>query len=105
MKDFERSKYLLQRDPFLAIALQKVLASKAAICIYFRTDMGKQVFGKQDHEVGKDESGLSGSLSFGEAKLPAFPVRSAHGCFAWLTSPLALRRWQRDAAHSGRGKR
>lgn len=65
-----------------------------------RTDAGRQLFGKQDHEINKDESGLSGSVSFGEAKLLAFPVRSARGCFAWLTSPLALRRWQRDAGRN-----
>ncbi len=63
-----------------------------------RSETGRQLFGKQDHEVGEDEAGLSGSISFGEAKLLAFPVRSARGCFAWLTSPLALRRWQRDDA-------
>jgi len=62
-----------------------------------RTDTGKQLFGKQDHEIGKDESGQAGAVSFGEARLLAFPVRSGRGCFAWLTSPLALRRWQRDA--------
>lgn len=62
-----------------------------------RTDAGRQLFGKQDHEIAKNESGQAGAISFGEAKLLAFPVRSARGCFAWLTSALALRRWQRDA--------
>ena len=62
-----------------------------------RTDTGTCLFGKQDHEIGKNECGQAGAISFGEAKLLAFPVRSARGCFAWLTSPLALRRWQRDA--------
>ena len=32
-----------------------------------------------------------------EAKLLAFPVRSLAGCFAWLTCPAALKRFQRDA--------
>jgi len=68
-----------------------------------RTDTGRQLFGKQDHEVGKDESGLSGSVSFGEAKLLAFPVRSAKGCFAWITSRLALERWSRDTGASLKG--
>lgn len=63
-----------------------------------RTDVGRQIFGKQDHEIGANELGQSGSISFGEAKLLAFPVHSAHGCFAWLTSPLVLRRWQRDSS-------
>jgi CRISPR-associated protein Cmr4 len=62
-----------------------------------RTDTGKRLFGKQDHEIDKDESAQAGAVSFGEGKLLAFPVRSGRGCFAWLTSPLALRRWQRDS--------
>ena len=65
-----------------------------------RTQVGRILFGKQDHEIGKDESGQAGAISFGEAKLLAFPVRSGCGCFAWLTSPLALLRWQRDANYA-----
>lgn len=38
----------------------------------------------------------AGSLMIGEGKLLAFPVRSAKGCFAWITSPLALERYARD---------
>lgn len=38
----------------------------------------------------------AGALLVGEAKLLAFPVRSAKGCFAWLTCPLALSRLARD---------
>ena len=40
----------------------------------------------------------AGSLVIGEGKLLAFPVRSAKGCFAWITSPLALERYARDVA-------
>ncbi len=47
---------------------------------------------------GSDESdkASAGALLVGEAKLLAFPVRSAKGCFAWLTCPLALSRLARD---------
>lgn len=38
----------------------------------------------------------AGRLSFGEAKLLAFPVRSAKGSFAFATCPLALERFQRE---------
>jgi CRISPR-associated protein Cmr4 len=38
----------------------------------------------------------AGSLLFTEARLLAFPVRSAKGSFAWITCPLILRRAQRD---------
>lgn len=39
----------------------------------------------------------AGSLSFGEAKLVAFPVRSAKGAYALAVSPLSLARLKRDA--------
>jgi CRISPR-associated protein Cmr4 len=55
-----------------------------------RTEAGRQIFG---HEKTDDPNARSGSISFGEAKLLAFPVRSAKGCFAWVTSRLALERW------------
>jgi CRISPR-associated protein Cmr4 len=47
---------------------------------------------------GSDDANHSfaGSLQFSEAKLLAFPVRSAKGSFAWITSPLILRRAARD---------
>lgn len=38
----------------------------------------------------------AGLVQIMEAKLLAFPVRSLAGCFAWLTCPAALRRFQRD---------
>lgn len=41
-----------------------------------------------------DEGG--GSLTFTDLRLLCFPVRSYTGTFAWVTSPLALRRWVRD---------
>lgn len=45
------------------------------------------IFGKQDD---------AGKLTFGEAKLLAFPVRSAKGSFAFITCPLALERFLRE---------
>ena len=44
---------------------------------------------------GKDAS--AGHISFGEARLVAFPVRSAKGAFALAVSPLTLSRLNRDA--------
>ncbi len=38
----------------------------------------------------------AGCVQIMEAKLLAFPVRSLAGCFAWLTCPAALERYQRD---------
>jgi CRISPR-associated protein Cmr4 len=58
-----------------------------------RTTLGRDLFG---HEKPEDDDAKSGSIAFGEAKLLAFPVRSAKGCFAWVTSSLILERWKRD---------
>lgn len=55
-----------------------------------RNSQGNELLGTTDAEQ-------SGTISFGEGKLLAFPVRSAKGCFAWVTSPMVLRRWLRDA--------
>jgi CRISPR-associated protein Cmr4 len=46
---------------------------------------------------GDGETFAAGKISFGEARLLAFPVRSAKGAFALATSALALRRYARDA--------
>ncbi len=42
-------------------------------------------------------SEYAGAVSFGDARLLCLPVRSLHGVFAWVTSPLALDRYRRDA--------
>jgi CRISPR-associated protein Cmr4 len=57
-----------------------------------------------DDPFGKGGTGdkvfTAGKISFGEARLLAFPVRSAKGAFALATSPLALQRFARDAGLS-----
>jgi len=43
-----------------------------------------------------DKHASAGALQFSEARLLAFPIRSAKGSFAWITSPLLLQRAVRD---------
>jgi len=43
-----------------------------------------------------DTHAAAGSLQFSEARLLAFPIRSARGSFAWITCPLMLQRATRD---------
>ncbi len=43
------------------------------------------------------EGQKAGKVMVGEARVLAFPVRSARGMFAWVTSPLALERFKRDS--------
>ncbi len=56
-----------------------------------RSADGKWLFGETDAN-----NAAAGALQFCEARLLAFPVRSARGSFAWITCPLILRRAVRD---------
>lgn len=47
---------------------------------------------------GDDASGFAGSLSVGDARLAAFPLRSLRGTFAWVSCPTALERLAIDLA-------
>ncbi len=47
-----------------------------------------------------DSAAAAGSLQFSEARLLAFPIRSARGSFAWITCPLMLQRAARDGVIS-----
>lgn len=51
------------------------------------------------HANGESDSSKfrAGALLIGEARVLCFPVRSAKGCFVWITCPLALARYARDA--------
>jgi CRISPR-associated protein Cmr4 len=59
----------------------------------------KVLFGAADtvQEGGeKKQVSNAGCVQIMEAKILAFPVRSLAGCFAWLTCPAVLERFQRD---------
>jgi len=49
------------------------------------------LFGSDDAE-----NAAAGALLFSEARLLAFPIRSARGSYAWITCPLMLQRAARD---------
>jgi CRISPR-associated protein Cmr4 len=46
---------------------------------------------------GGDNDASAGSLVFSDAFIVCLPVRSFYGTFAWITSPMALRRFRRRA--------
>jgi CRISPR-associated protein Cmr4 len=43
-----------------------------------------------------DKPAFAGSLLFSEARVLAFPIRSAKGSYAWITCPMMLQRAKRD---------
>lgn len=59
--------------------------------------MARKIFGDN---TTKGENACAGKVFFGEAKLLAFPIRSAKGCFAFITCPLAMQRFLRDTGKS-----
>ncbi len=59
--------------------------------------LGETVLNDLFGQGGAEEIFLAGKVSFGEARLLAFPVRSAKGAFALATSALTLQRFARDA--------
>jgi CRISPR-associated protein Cmr4 len=52
--------------------------------------------------AGDNDGTSAGALSFTDARVLAFPVRSLKGVFAWVTCPQALQRWSRDAGLVGK---
>jgi len=62
--------------------------------------IGDAIISKLFGKGGTDNDFRSGDISFGEARLVAFPVRSAKGAFALAVSPLTLRRLARDGGWS-----
>ena len=58
-----------------------------------------RLFGNDTAERDKEKL-YAGCVIVTDARLLAFPVRSLAGCFAWLTCPLALQRYQRDTGET-----
>ncbi|WP_010478235.1 type III-B CRISPR module RAMP protein Cmr4 [Thermococcus zilligii] len=56
------------------------------------------IFGPPTEKAGEH----AGAISVGDAKILLFPVRSARGVFAYVTSPLVLERFKRDMELAGK---
>jgi CRISPR-associated protein Cmr4 len=83
-------------------AIKGVLADEYNDAQHKRTADGEIIFGKTGDAKKADGSAdmSAGAISFGEARLLAFPLRSAKGSFALATCPLALARYGRDAGRA-----
>lgn len=69
----------------------RVKAKKEGDKTVLETSDAAWLFGSDDAN-----NAWAGALQFSEAKLLAFPIRSARGSFAWITCPLILCRAERD---------
>jgi CRISPR-associated protein Cmr4 len=91
----------VQRERHTGFPIVPGSSIKGVLRDYFEADENQKA--EVDKLFGKGDDGedfTAGQISFSEAKLLAFPVRSAKGTFALATSPLALRRYARDAGLS-----
>src|SRR5438093_7184204 len=88
----------IQREPHTRIPIVPGSALKGVLRDRDEFDAATKarLFG---HEFGETDSAKfkAGELLIGEARVLCFPVRSAKGSFAWITCPLALARYVRDA--------
>src|SRR6266540_173056 len=73
-------------------------AVKGVLSSHFGADRDRETTPalKAAFGTGGEENANAGSLVFADARLVCMPVRSLYGTFAWVTSPLALERLQRD---------
>ncbi len=58
------------------------------------SNLANRMFGRAVSDTQSEMK--AGTLLIGEARVLAFPVRSAKNAFAWLTSPITLARFARD---------
>ncbi len=87
----------VQRERHTGFPIIPGSSIKGVLRDFFQVDdSGNAAFGRV--ATGKDDPGQAGAISFSEAKILLFPVRSAKGAFALATCPLALGRFKRDAS-------
>ena len=84
--------------PFLPGSLVKGVLRQAARDAHLDREEIISAFGPETENAAEHR----GALVLSDASLLALPVRSHFGGFAWVTSPLLLRRLARDAREAGR---
>lgn len=55
----------------------------------------KDVFGEEPND-GKRKNLQAGAVSFSDARILLFPVKSMRGIFVWVTCPCVIKRWNRE---------
>ena len=85
----------------LSHAIDNKIYEKEEIRICLR-DINKDTLKKNIKLVFGDEKGDNASaISFTDARILLFPVKSAKNVFAWITCPMVLERLKRDAEIAG----
>jgi|DewCreStandDraft_5_1066085.scaffolds.fasta_scaffold00615_18 CRISPR-associated protein Cmr4 len=93
----------IQREKYTDFPVIQASGIKGAVREWFEfefTDNGSKrkielAFGPD--KIGSEESGFAAAVTFTDARILLFPVRSLKGIFAYCTSPTVLERFRRDA--------
>jgi CRISPR-associated protein Cmr4 len=86
------------KHPIIPGSSIKGVLRYTAICLdQLDKDKTNDIFGPELTGENAEKDARAGDVTFGEARPLAFPVRSAKGAFAYITCPLALQRFARDA--------
>lgn len=89
----------IQREKATGIPIVQANGVKGALREYFESISDKKDKDEIDAIFGTDNGNDgAGAVSFGEARLLFFPVRSLAGVFAYITCPSVINRFQRDLA-------
>ncbi|GBC78119.1 hypothetical protein HRbin08_01605 [bacterium HR08] len=97
----------IQREKYTDFPVIQASGLKGAVREWFEftfTDNGSKrkielAFGPD--KIGSEESGFAAAVTFTDARILLFPVRSLKGVFAYCTSPTVLERFRRDAQIAG----
>jgi CRISPR-associated protein Cmr4 len=78
--------------------VKKIKRGEKEVLVRIAGSDAELLFGQEEYKEKNepDVHASSGVLLIGEARVLAFPVRSAKGSFAWITCPLVLQRYARD---------
>lgn len=97
----------IQREKYTDLPVIQASGLKGAVREWFEfkftgnADNRKIELAFGPDKIGSEESGFAAAVTFTDARILLFPVRSLKGIFAYCTSPTVLERFRRDAQIAG----
>lgn len=91
----------IQRERATGYPMIQASGIKGRLRAHFESTMNDDEFLAVFGPKTENAADYAGALSFGDARLLLFPVRSLAGVFAWTTSTDALSRFAREVALTG----
>ncbi|MCS6815842.1 MAG: type III-B CRISPR module RAMP protein Cmr4 [Blastocatellia bacterium] len=97
----------IQREKYTDLPVIQASGIKGAVREWFEfkftgnADNRKIELAFGPDKIGSEESGFAAAVTFTDARILLFPIRSLKGIFAYCTSPTVLERFRRDAQIAG----